>query len=105
MVSSNGVTMIVFRYEPTTSRILGAPSPTPEPEVEQIRFGGHSTGTEAMKPLGQQLETGQASVVFLVADAIREHEGLETVVPVLWNIGRRDRAPRALLRDLRLISD
>ena len=33
-----------------------------------------------MKPLGQQLET---------------------VVPVLWNIGRRDRAS-ALLRDLRL---
>ena len=84
MVSSNGVTMSVFRYEPTTSRILGGPSPTPEPDVEQIRFGGHSTGTEAMKPLGQQLET---------------------VVPVLWNISRRDRAPRALLRDLRLISD
>jgi len=75
--------MSVFRYEPTTSRILGGPSPTPKPDVEQIRFGGHSTGTEAMKPLGQQLET---------------------VVPVLWNIGRRDRAS-ALLRDLRLITD
>jgi hypothetical protein len=30
--------MIVFRYEPTSSRILGGPSATPEPDVEQIRF-------------------------------------------------------------------
>ncbi len=33
-----------LRYEPTTSRILGGPSPTPEPDVEQIRLGGQSTG-------------------------------------------------------------